>query len=231
MAHALKAIGEQRGWNHNNHQNIKDIGDHMANEFDHDDFHGLVVKADAMHRNFYKNEHQSDNIRSAFGRAESFVTGLDQLRNEPPQLFTIAESADQRRLGRLLRIPKEGFQRRLSIGGHDPNGFSLDPDNGDGSSRATQAAPSPPSDPPPTIQEPVPGYSPSGSTDALTVADLWWRRRLPPGPKDVSWSPRKQVPTPPRMKGARCRWARCAGRRGQCSQGRGAGPKGQPFHH
>jgi uncharacterized protein (UPF0332 family) len=171
VAHALKAIGEQRGWSHDNHQNIKDIGDHLANEFDRDDFHGLIVEADAMHQNFYKNEYERDHIRSALRRAETFVAALDQIREEPPQPFTITEPADQRRLGRLLQIAKKDFQRMLPIGARDPHGFSINPQDGDGESGLNPAVPlSPSSGPSPTIQEPMPTYSPSGSTNELTAA-------------------------------------------------------------
>ena len=33
-SHALKAVGEQRGWVHDRHPNIFDIGEHQRREFD-----------------------------------------------------------------------------------------------------------------------------------------------------------------------------------------------------
>ena len=38
VAHALKAIGVQRGWRHRSHQSIQDIAAHMEDEFDRRDF-------------------------------------------------------------------------------------------------------------------------------------------------------------------------------------------------
>ena len=32
-AHALKAVGEQRGWHHDGHANLFDIGEHLGREF------------------------------------------------------------------------------------------------------------------------------------------------------------------------------------------------------
>ena len=34
VAHAIKAIGEKRGWHHDGHRNITEIGRHLGKEFD-----------------------------------------------------------------------------------------------------------------------------------------------------------------------------------------------------
>ena len=55
-AHALKAIGEQRGWVHSNHSNIYDIGGQLGREFGQErQFLGYLSQAQAMHNNFYEN--------------------------------------------------------------------------------------------------------------------------------------------------------------------------------
>ena len=132
VAHALQAIGEQRGWNHHIHQNTKDIGGHLANEFDRGHFHSYVVEADAMHLNFYKNEEEEDTIRHAILTAGQFIAELDELRDRPPVPFTVRNATDQRRLGRLLDIPREQLQQQLPLESHSDAGFSRNPEDAGG---------------------------------------------------------------------------------------------------
>ena len=132
VAHALKAIGEKRGWDHMNHMNVKDIGFHLAHEFDRDHFYTCVNEAELMHLNFYRNEADVDIIRHCIATAERFIAELDEIRELPPRPFTVRDRTDQRRLGRLLRIDRRDFQRLLPIGSRSDAGFSRDPDaNGD----------------------------------------------------------------------------------------------------
>ncbi len=56
-AHALKAVGKQRGWNHDKHSSIFDIGEHIGREFDKEElFDRCLARADYVHRNFYEND-------------------------------------------------------------------------------------------------------------------------------------------------------------------------------
>ena len=130
VAHSLKAIGEKRLWNHHHNQHVKDIGHHLAKEFDQQEFHNYVTIADAMHLNFYKNESESDVIRHHLGEAEKFVGELDDVRQATPRPFTILEDADLRRLGCLLDIRRGALQQHLWIGGTHSAGFSGNPSDG-----------------------------------------------------------------------------------------------------
>ena len=73
-----------------------------------------------------------DHIRLSITNAEIFVAELDQLRDAPAQPVTIETAAEQRRLGRLLRIPPAEFQHNLACGKADPDGFSRNPRDGEG---------------------------------------------------------------------------------------------------
>ena len=124
VAHALKAIGEKRGWDHMHHMNIKDIGFHLADEFGRDHFYTYVHDAELMHLNIYRNEADTGDIRQSIITAGRFVAELDELRDQLPRPFTIRDATDQRRLGRLLNIERRDFQRLLPIGSYSDAGFS-----------------------------------------------------------------------------------------------------------
>ena len=65
-AQALKAVGEQRGWIHDGHPNLFDIGEHLGREFGREDeFSGYLAQAEYMHKNFYQNDRSETAIRSA----------------------------------------------------------------------------------------------------------------------------------------------------------------------
>ena len=157
MAHALKSIGEKRGWDHGHHQNIRDISSHLGKECNRGrDFQLFIGAANDMHLNFNENEEDLDQIHLAIENAEKFVAELDQLRDAPLQPFTIETPADQRRFGWLLGIPPEEFQRRLPIGTNDPHGISRSPnDNGHAGGGASPAMPPPPGGPPLRLGESV----------------------------------------------------------------------------
>ena len=123
VAHALKAIGVQRGWHHRAHQNIKDIAAHMGGEFDQRDFFGHLAMAESMHQNFYENDREEDLISYAIDDAETFLTKLDEVRVLPPRPYTISTVSAQSRLRRLLGLPRE---EPPPMGAHSNVGFSLE---------------------------------------------------------------------------------------------------------
>ena len=121
-AHALKAVGEQRGWIHDRHPNIFDIGEHLGREFSkEEEFDRYLARADYMHRNFYQNDRSELSIRYALADVGSLVDELEQIRQSEPRPFTVRDEGDRIRLGRLL-----GLQRgdRPPIGDHSPVGYS-----------------------------------------------------------------------------------------------------------
>ena len=121
VAHSLKAIGIQRGWVHDSHANVIAIGEHLAREFQRDDFYDYVNTAESMHVNFYENLSEEDGVRRALDRAITFIDELDKVRTSPPMPYTIRDVTDQRRVGRLLGLPRD---ERIPIGQRSEVGFS-----------------------------------------------------------------------------------------------------------
>ncbi len=121
-AHALKAIGEQRGWVHDRHPNIFDIGEHLGLEFGRfEQFSRCLAQAEYMHRNFYLNGWSEDAIQSALTDVEEFVGELDIIRVSPPRPYTVRNDSDRIRLGRLLGLRRAD---RPAIGDYSPVGYS-----------------------------------------------------------------------------------------------------------
>ncbi len=121
-AHALKAIGEQRGWRHGNHANIYDIGGQLGREFDREGpFLDYLSQAQAMHNNFYENIRDSSAIQRAFAAVAEFLEELEVIRNSPPRPYTVKDDDDRGRLGRLLGLRRG---ERPPVGDYSPVGYS-----------------------------------------------------------------------------------------------------------
>ena len=121
-AHALKAVGEQRGWVHHRHPNIFDIGEHLGLEFQvFEQFSRYLAQAEYMHRNFYLNEWSENAVHAALGDVESLVSELERIRGLPPRPYTVRDESDRIRLGRLLGMSRG---ERPAIGDFSPVGYS-----------------------------------------------------------------------------------------------------------
>ena len=120
VAHNLKVIGEQRGWNHASHQQIENIARQIVIEFE-DARLGQAI-SDVFHnghRNFYENQTTFDEMRDTIEAAERALPTLEALQLADPRPFTIDSNAELRRLRALTGNDD------LQIGDTSPVGFSL----------------------------------------------------------------------------------------------------------
>jgi uncharacterized protein (UPF0332 family) len=115
-AHALKAIAEQRGWNHNSHALVIATAEHLAREFQRQDFVDLIQIAQASHVNFYENIQESDSVERAISQIEYFLGELDGVRAAPPRPFRVESTSDRNRLRRLIG-------KDVNVGDFSPTGF------------------------------------------------------------------------------------------------------------
>ena len=121
-AHALKAVGEQRGLIHDRHPNVCDIGEHLGREFQREEpFSGYLAQAEYMHRNFNQNDRSEIAIQSALADIEKLVEELETVRNSPPRPFTVQDEGDRIRLGRLLGLRRAD---RPPVGDRSPVGYT-----------------------------------------------------------------------------------------------------------
>ena len=93
-AQALKAIAEERGWNHNSHGLIVDIAQQVADERERSDLVGLFGTAQALHVNFYENWLSSDTIGIYLNDVKRLLPELERIRTEPPPATFSPETRD-----------------------------------------------------------------------------------------------------------------------------------------
>ncbi len=100
-AQALKAIAEDRGWNHGGHGLIVDIAQQVADEQACPELVGLFGTAQALHVNFYENWLSSDTIQIYLDDVKKLLPELEQIRTGPQPSFS-PETRDQRNRWRRL---------------------------------------------------------------------------------------------------------------------------------
>ena len=100
-AQALKAIAEERGWNHNSHGLIVDTAQQVADERGRPDLVGLFGTAQALHINFYEDWLSSDTVGIYLDDVKKLLPELERIRTELPPPFA-PETRDQRNRWRRL---------------------------------------------------------------------------------------------------------------------------------
>ncbi len=120
VAHQLKIIGEQRGWNHESHRQVENIGKHIVVEFNEPELANALSDAyHKGHRNFYENQTSVGALTETLQAVEEALPTLEALQFEAPRPFTITSNQQRRRLVELTG------NTGLKIGDTSPVGFSL----------------------------------------------------------------------------------------------------------
>ena len=104
-AQALKAIAEERGWNHGGHRRIVDVVQQIADEHNRRDLLSLFGTAQALHTNFYEDWLDSDTVSIFMDDVKKLLPELEQIRSVPAPSFT-PETREQR--NRLQRLTQRG---------------------------------------------------------------------------------------------------------------------------
>ncbi len=120
IAHNLKAIGESRGWYHDSHQQVENIGRQIVAEYQDTDLGEAISEAyHKGHENFYENQRSHETLREVLARVEEALPQLEALQDTAPRPFTIASNNQVRRLMALTGNVE------LRVGDTSPVGFSL----------------------------------------------------------------------------------------------------------
>ena len=117
----IKAIAEQRGWPHQSHRDVREVGFQIALEYGLDPAQvGAMTDAYRVgHENFYENHRSVEQLADMIGRVEGVAPFLDRLTTTPPRPFTITSNVQLRRLQHLTGNDD------LQIGDTSHVGFSL----------------------------------------------------------------------------------------------------------
>lgn len=100
-AQALKAIAEERGWNHNSHTLIVDVAEQVTYEENRPDLIRLFSTAQALHTNFYEDWLSSDTVSIYLEDVKTLLPELERIRGVTPPEFT-PQTRDQRNRWRRL---------------------------------------------------------------------------------------------------------------------------------
>ena len=120
VAHNLKAIGESRGWRHESHQQVENIGRQIVAEYQDSDLGEAILDAyHKGHENFYENQRSEETIQEVIDRVEIALPVLEALQNAAPRPFTINSNNQLRRLIALTN------NSNLKVGDTSLVGFSL----------------------------------------------------------------------------------------------------------
>ena len=117
----VKAIAEQRGWQHESHQDIHAVMSQVVLEygFDSDQAHALAQAYFIGHQNFYENHRSREELAEMMDRVEDVLPDLIGLTAMSPRPFAIISRVQLRRLRRLTGNDS------LEIGDTSDVGFSL----------------------------------------------------------------------------------------------------------
>lgn len=81
VAHYLKAVAKQRGWQNRSHRDFFVIKDRLANETDDPDRISLLFReANALHQNFYEPLYLPSDVRGGIDSVKEFIDGLEEAR-------------------------------------------------------------------------------------------------------------------------------------------------------
>ena len=116
----LKAIAEQRGWRHQSHRDIHNVGLQILAESPDVDLQDAISEAYRVgHENFYENHRHPEELAEMMDKVEDVMPILEALPDAPPGPFTIASNAQLRRLRSLTG------DGNLQFGDTSAVGFSL----------------------------------------------------------------------------------------------------------
>lgn len=78
-AQILKAVAEQRGWEHGKHRHLSRVASRLRAELGDGDVFTFYMVADALHGNFYEDEYADADIAEALDKVEALIDRLSPL--------------------------------------------------------------------------------------------------------------------------------------------------------
>ena len=106
VAHAVKAYGELRGWNHTNHHRVGLILDQLRDEENDPGLTEAFDAVESLHNNYFEYEMDPTRVGDRVATARNLVDKLEQLRAVTPnQIPSSNLNREQRRRLSLLMQP------------------------------------------------------------------------------------------------------------------------------
>lgn len=84
VAHELKAIAQQRGWNHRYHNHLRAVASYLSMEWARPDWETTFGSFDGMHTNAYEHQRFPGQLRPYLELARSYCQESAEIRQAPP---------------------------------------------------------------------------------------------------------------------------------------------------
>jgi len=107
VAHELKAVARQRGWNHRYHNHLRAIVSCLSLERNRPDWETTFGSIENMHTNAYEHQHFVSQIQPYLDLVRNYCSDLAQtlLTDAPGTTLSPVQQRDQERLLRILTRP------------------------------------------------------------------------------------------------------------------------------
>ena len=103
MAHALKSVAAQRGWNHKRHQLLRDIATQLRLEYGRPRISELFSALEGAHNNYYEHSWTEEDVQEHLEWYRQFVRQMEEIREAPARRFTPTTRTQERRPFNLTR--------------------------------------------------------------------------------------------------------------------------------
>ena len=101
VAHAIKSVAAQRGWNHQTHALLFDVSGQISDELARPGLRTRFRSASLMHQNYYEDYMPTDEVQSGIDDAKTYLLELEAVRAGTPPAFVPQTPEQAARLRRL----------------------------------------------------------------------------------------------------------------------------------
>ena len=115
-ASTLKAVCQERGWNHRYHNHLRAAALYLAEEGSRPDFIIAFAAFDSLHTNNYEHQWYAADVVPLLDLARDFCQALDQLRQTPPPDWNRFSRQKRQSLTHRLRELTRPLPARAAFG-------------------------------------------------------------------------------------------------------------------
>ena len=115
-ASALKAVCQERGWNHRYHNHLRATALYLAEEGSRPDFIIAFAAFDSLHTNNYEHQWYAADVAPLLTLARDFCQSLDKIRQSPPADWNSFSHRKRQSLTHRLRELTRPLPDRAAFG-------------------------------------------------------------------------------------------------------------------
>ena len=116
VASALKAVCQERGWNHRFHNHLRAAAYYLAEEWRRPDFNANFRAFEDLHTNNYEHQDFVPDVLPMLALARDFCQSMEQIRQTPPPDWNSFSPQQQRVFTHRLRELTRALPDRTAFG-------------------------------------------------------------------------------------------------------------------